>query len=298
MRLLRPADRSTAVAVRAGAVASLLGGLAVLAVAALPLAAAPALAAPAAAQPPVWQASISPTSGTDESYFSLVTSGGCPASNVLGRVFGHGLPAAGSVVVGNTSAGVSATGAFTAPLGVTLRQVIFDQPELSRLTGTYRLVLTCRAAGAAQSRGDYVAQIIFSTPTSWTAAAPLTTAQGPVGGPTPETATSAGTASAADTATTSGPAGQPGAAAGLGSGAQTAPQTPAELQAQAELRAQQASALTARSAGGPGSWPWQAGAAALVLLVLAYLWRTRTTATTTPALPHPLPISTMTGAER
>ena len=288
MSVLRPADRPTGVVLRVGAAVSLLGGL-VAALAAAPASAA-AVHTVAAAQPPVWQASISPTSGTDESYFSLVTSGGCPSSNVLGRVFGHGLPTTGSVVVGNTSAGVSATAGFTAPLGVTLRQVIFDQPELSRLTGTYRLVLTCRAAGAAQSHGDYVTQITFSTPTSWTAAAPLTTAQGPVGGPTPETATSAGTAP------TSGAAGQPGAAADLRSGAQAAPQTQAELPAQAVLRAQQSSARTARPADGPGSWPWQTGAAGLVLLVLAYLWRTRTR--TSPELPHPLPLSTLTGANR
>ena len=273
MRLLRP-DRPTGVALHIGAVASLLGGLIV--------AAGPAVAA----APPVWQASVSPTSGTDESYFSIVTSGGCPASNVLGRVFGHGLPATGSVVIGNTSARVSATAGFTAPLGVTLRQVIFDQPQLSRLTGTYRLVLTCRAAGVAQSHGDYVAQITFSTPTSWTAAAPLTTVQGPVCGPSSDTA---------GTAPTSVAAGHPVAAAEQGPGAQAAPQTPAELRTQAELRAQQASARTSRPADGPGSWPWQTGAAALVLLVLTYLWRTRTT---TPELPHPLPLRTLTGADR
>ena len=132
-----------------------------------------------------WAATLTDASGADDTPIELVTSGGCPApaTNVVAKAYGHGLPAGGYNVVGNTSAGVRPDAAFKVPLTVTMRDVARDQATLVSLRGRYRFEVVCRTARDPRPLGTYVAGVTFSSPTRWTADRPLTTAQGPVSAP-------------------------------------------------------------------------------------------------------------------
>jgi hypothetical protein len=216
---------------------------------------------------PVWQAKVDPVTGDDQTYLRLVTSGGCPApaTNVIGRVYGNGLPVTGEVVIGNTSAGVDPYSPMTMPFGVTMRDVVFQQSELFRLAGSYRLVLTCRTASNVHSYGEYEARITFTTPTSWHAEAPLTAAKGPVAA-RPEPAAL-------------GPTSAPGAQGTAPAGA-TGPAAAAPADSSARGRPV-ATMSAARAVRHHRSWPAFVLAALIVLLVLGYFWRTRARALST-----------------
>ena len=237
----------------------------------------PALASPAAAAPaPVWQATVTPTSGSDTDYLSIVTSGGCPATNVVGRMFGAGLPSSGAVVVGNTAAGVTAYGAFTMPLAVTMRDVISEQPDLFRPSGGYRLVLSCHSSGSLASVGDYVARITYTSSTAWTATGPVTTAQGPIAThPVPSTS---GPATNQGTTTAQGDPVKAAAAQPIPSG-QAHPGT--------TLAANRSAAPSS-----PSTWLVYSLAGLIAAAVAGYLWRTRRRPTDLPLDAHPHPLMT------
>ena len=140
-----------------------------------------ALQGPAGAAEPglAW----TPAGGSDSTPLEVVTTGPCPrdAPNVVGVLFGSGFPAAGQVVIGNTDAGVSATGPFALVLGDTLRGFAALQPAPVSLVGEYRLVVTCREPLDPSSRRDYVGSIVFDAAGAFTARQPavLPRAAGP-----------------------------------------------------------------------------------------------------------------------
>ena len=115
-----------------------------------------------------------PAGGSDSTPLEVVTTGPCPrdAPNVIGVLFGSGFPAAGQVVIGNTDAGVSATGPFALVLGDTLRGFAALQPAPVTFAGEYRLVVTCREPLDPRSRRDYVGSIVFDAPGAFTARQP------------------------------------------------------------------------------------------------------------------------------
>ena len=242
----------------------------------------------AEAKPPVWLATVDPATGDDESYFKIVTSGGCPApaTNVLGKVYGFGLPASGEVVVGNTSAGVSPYQPIVAPLGVTMREVVFEQKDLFRLAGSYRLVLSCRTASDVRSYGDYVAAITFSTPTQWRVDPPQSSVKGPV-----VARPAQGPAGATSIPGLQDPqAGTPGRPEGAQpGGALSAAQAPGQSSPGPD-----AAARRTTDNGNAQRWPAFLVTALLLLGVVGYLRRRRSTTETTL---HPTDLE-MTGAGR
>ena len=131
-----------------------------------------ALQGPAGAAEPglAW----TPAGGSDSTPLEVVTTGPCPrdAPNVVGVLFGSGFPAAGQVVIGNTDAGVSATGPFALVLGDTLRGFAALQPAPVSFVGEYRLVVTCREPLDPSSRRDYVGSIVFGAAGAFTARQP------------------------------------------------------------------------------------------------------------------------------
>lgn len=142
------------------------------------------LAAPAHAADdvPVWKATVLPAKGGADDPIELRTSGGCPrpADSILGRVYGKGFAKGGTNVIGNTKAGVTPEGPFSAPIAFSMKEFMSQQPTQTALAGTYRFVVTCRTAKYAKSYGDYVAEIRFTDPGHWVAAKPVTNATGPV----------------------------------------------------------------------------------------------------------------------
>ena len=229
-------------------------------------------AVPAAASPaPVWQASITPTSGSDTDYLSIVTSGGCPATNVVGRMFGAGLPSTGAVVVGNTAAGVTPYGAFTMPLAVTMRDVIAEQPELFRPSGGYRLALSCHSSASLASLGDYVARITYTSSTAWTVTGPVTTAQGPI--------------ATHPAQPTRGPATDQGMPVSQGDPTKTVAAQPV-ASGQARNRATLAGSRSVATSG-PSTWLVISLAGLIAAVVAGYLWRTRRRPTYLPLDAHP-----------
>jgi len=129
---------------------------------------------------PVWKATVLPKSGGADDPIELMTSGGCPlpADSILGRVFGKGFPEEGENVIGNTKAGVTPNGPFSAPLIYSMKEFMSNQPQPVALEGTYRFVVNCRTAKYPRSHGDYVAEIRFTSPTRWVASKPVTNAIG------------------------------------------------------------------------------------------------------------------------
>lgn len=237
-----------------------------------PTSASAASPSPAAATPaPVWQATVSPTSGSDTDYLSIATSGGCPATNVVGRMFGAGLPATGAVVIGNTAAGVTQYGAFTLPLAVTMRDVIAEQPELFRPSGSYRLALSCHTSASLASVGDYVARITYTSSTAWAATGPVTTAQGPI--------------ATHPAQPTSGPVTDQGTTA-----AQRDPAKAVAAQPLASGPARTGGTLAGNRdpvASGPATWLVISLAGMIAAAVAGYLWRTRRRPTDQPLDAHP-----------
>lgn len=125
---------------------------------------------------PVWKAIVLPKSGGADDPIELQTSGGCPlpADSILGRVYGKGFPKEGENVIGNTMAGVTPNGPFSAPLIYSMKEFMSNQPQPVALQGTYRFVVNCRTAKYPKSYADYVAEIRFTSPTHWVAAKPVT----------------------------------------------------------------------------------------------------------------------------
>ena len=161
---------------------------------------------------PVWKATVIPKSGGADDPIELQTSGGCPkpADSILGRVYGKGFPKDGENVIGNTKAGVNPNGPFPAPLVYSIKEFMSNQPNPVALQGTYRIVVNCRTAKYPKSYGDYVAEIKFTSPTTWVASKPVTDKTGPVvkvdelGNPIPDGSATPGAKPGDPSATASG----------------------------------------------------------------------------------------------
>lgn len=130
---------------------------------------------------------LAPPTGADTTPISVRTSGGCPADapNIIVAVTGKGFPAAGQIVVGNTSAGVSSSGPFSVALSDTLAVFAAQQPAPVPLDGVYELTLTCRTALDPASRGTYTDTLFFSSPTTYTTDAPTQPSPSPSAGTPP-----------------------------------------------------------------------------------------------------------------
>ena len=133
-----------------------------------------AAALPAGAVPQLGSLAVSPRTGYDTTSITLQTTGPCPAgSNLIARVFGHGFPATGKVVVGNTSTSAyprTAGGGYQLPLADTMQGFIDDQPGHVSLAGTYRFVVTCRHRIKLQTYSDFAGTLTFGSPRTYTSA--------------------------------------------------------------------------------------------------------------------------------
>lgn len=109
-----------------------------------------------------------------------VTSAGCPqrATNVLGRVFGKGMPADGRVVVPNQDAPVRSDGPFGVALQDNMRNVAREE-GIERLEGPYRVELQCIDQFGTQVHATFTGTLTFDVPTEFTAPVPQ---EPPVGG--------------------------------------------------------------------------------------------------------------------
>lgn len=127
---------------------------------------------PAAATSQLGSLAVSPRTGFDTSSVTLMTTGPCPTgSNVIARVFGHGFPSTGKVVVGNTATSAyprTAGGGYQLPLVDTMQGFIDDQPGHVSLAGTYRFVVSCRHRIKLQTYGDFSGTLTFTSPRAYT----------------------------------------------------------------------------------------------------------------------------------
>ena len=154
---------------------------------------------------------LTPARGSDSDPMQVTTSAGCPlpATNVLATMYGAGFGPAGVNVVGNTAAGVSATGRFTVPLVRTLSDLASSHQPRVTLHGTYTIVLTCRTPFNRASYASYLTSIRFTSPHAYVpttqraavpkgprasappaGSIPVTTAPAPATSPTTATAAS------------------------------------------------------------------------------------------------------------
>ncbi len=144
---------------------------------------------------------------TQDSPFSVTTSGACPAgaTNFQIKVVGGNVPAGAGNIVGNTAgatlgAGINA-GAFTVPVSNTLKVFATSNGLTALADGTYTMTLVCRALLVGASLGDYVGTFTVSN-----SGATVTPAVPGTPTPTPTTPTpTATTATPTPTATTATP---------------------------------------------------------------------------------------------
>jgi hypothetical protein len=108
---------------------------------------------------------VVPAKGTDQTAFSLVTSKPCPSgTNVIGTVFGPGLPDDGINVVPNTTLALfpkTSTGGLYMPSSNTLRNLIDQLPDPQPLKGSYRLRVECRGPAKIADLGDFTGAMVF-----------------------------------------------------------------------------------------------------------------------------------------
>ena len=160
--------------------------------------------------------SVTPANGRDDSTVTLRTSGPCPSgTNLIARIFGHGFPAEGQVIVGNsalTAYDRTPTGGYVVPLQMPLRDLMNLQHNPTPLAGTYRLVVTCRTNTGRADLGDFTGTLRFASPRSYVAAPPKPAPKpGPKhAGPAVPAATPTGTPGSGAPAA-AGPHGQAGA---------------------------------------------------------------------------------------
>lgn len=183
---------------------------AAVAVLAACLAVAPAAAASAASAPPqppiIGGLAIDPRTGVATASITVRTSAPCPqGTNLLGKIYGHGFPAAGQNVVPNTPTSIyttTGTGGYQVPLQDTIDDFLKLQPGGQKLQGAYTLTIECRNAfGAPFSR--FVGTLTFASPTSFTAQPPKTYPAPPA--PTATASGGAGAAGQAPGASAAGP---------------------------------------------------------------------------------------------
>jgi hypothetical protein len=114
------------------------------------------------------KAAVAPVRGDDTTPITLTTAGRCPqGTNILTKIFGTGFPGNGENVVGNqetTDFGSPPNDWLVVPLTITLQEAVRRQATPFRLTGDYRIVITCRdplPSAGVYEYGDYVARLRF-----------------------------------------------------------------------------------------------------------------------------------------
>jgi|GEM_PF-1999175 len=109
---------------------------------------------------------VSPGKGNDGSVVTLTTSGPCPreATNVLATIFGSGF-ATGQNLIGNSPLRIyprTTDGGYIIPLQYTLGDTAKLQRVYKGLSGTYKVVVTCRGVIKPQDLGQFVGSVSFS----------------------------------------------------------------------------------------------------------------------------------------
>lgn len=125
---------------------------------------------------------VSPaTNSTGDVFANLTTSSTCPAgaTNTIVRLFGTGLPAGGSNLLGNTNLGATTPsgGGFSVAIAQTFKDV-FQANAVISPSGTYTIKAFCQNASGSIQYGEYEGLITF-TPTatfdgSYTTSVPAT----------------------------------------------------------------------------------------------------------------------------
>ena len=134
----------------------------------------PALATPAlaAGTPTVGTLTIEPATGDPTMAVTVTSSGACPSgTNAIVQVFGHGFPAAGQNVTGNSALSIypkTAAGGYSIPLQNTLQHFLDLQPGHQKFSGDYTLKLVCRNAFGPEL-GAFVGHLSFGSATKWKA---------------------------------------------------------------------------------------------------------------------------------
>lgn len=115
-----------------------------------------------------------PAKGQDISPLYAVTSAPCPAesTNLLGRMYGNGFPADGTIVIPNSDAALKHDIAFGVPLQDTLSS--FAAEAGVKLKGKYKITLQCVNELATQVFKEFSGTLTFADPAHFTAPAPKT----------------------------------------------------------------------------------------------------------------------------
>lgn len=131
------------------------------------------------------------TSNTGDVFATLTTSNTCPAgaTNTIVRLFGTGLPAGGSNLLGNTNLGATTPSGsgFSVAIAQTFKDV-FQANAVISPNGTYTIKAFCQNASGSQQFGEYEGLITFTANasfdgsyTSSVPATPTTTTVAPAG---------------------------------------------------------------------------------------------------------------------
>ena len=114
-----------------------------------------------------------PGQGTTGTPIYTVTSGPCPkeATNVIGYLFGKGMPAQGKVVIPNQDPPIRYDQAFGVGLQDNLTNFAKEE-GVKELSGDYRLVLRCIDQFAIKTFAEFSGTITFPDPTRFTAPVP------------------------------------------------------------------------------------------------------------------------------
>ncbi len=130
------------------------------------------LALPASAAAAPAGLSFLPAKGLASTPMTLLVPAPCPsaATNVIATAYGHGFPADGQTVVGNSRAGVSHTAPFALPLQDTFTGFAADNG--TTLSGPYKVTLACIDSLGAKTYATFTATITFADAAHFSAPAP------------------------------------------------------------------------------------------------------------------------------
>ncbi|BEP13796.1 hypothetical protein acdb102_21070 [Acidothermaceae bacterium B102] len=138
---------------------------------------------------------MQPAKGTDLVPLSLAMSTMCPSggTNVIGTLFGPGLPAIGLNVVPNSTTSLyphTVGGGLYLSSNNTLRNLVNQLPDPPNLKGTYRVRVECRGPARIADLGDFYGSVVFDGHHGYVAkqdipAASLVTVAAPSGPPIP-----------------------------------------------------------------------------------------------------------------
>ena len=113
-----------------------------------------------------------PGKGTAATPVYAVTSGGCPkqGTNIIGFMYGSGMPAEGAVIMSNQSAPVRHDGAFGFGLRDNLQSIAAEVG--ATLKGRYKLVVQCTDQFGLEVFASFTGTVTFTDPKSFTAPVP------------------------------------------------------------------------------------------------------------------------------